>query len=224
MQEFLSRARWDAGAARDDLQAYVVGHLADPGAVLVLDGWAAKPTGGFLEKGAKPAGVRRRRTGAAGRTGNAQAGVFPGCASPHGRALIGRALHVPDTWANDEARRREARIPAGVELATKPKQGLPVLGRARAVGVPFAWVAGDGAHGADSAVRRWAERHRRGCVLAVASGQRLATRPVTAWIEGLADAARGGASAQAAAPRVRACTTGRACPAPARRRALPARR
>ncbi len=38
VQEFLSRARWDADAVRDDLQAYVVGHLADPGAVLVLDG------------------------------------------------------------------------------------------------------------------------------------------------------------------------------------------
>ncbi len=38
VQEFLSRARWDADAVRDDLQAYVVEHLADPGAVLVLDG------------------------------------------------------------------------------------------------------------------------------------------------------------------------------------------
>jgi len=38
VQEFLSRARWDADAVRDDLRAYVVEHLGDPGAVLVLDG------------------------------------------------------------------------------------------------------------------------------------------------------------------------------------------
>src|SRR6187397_3539061 len=35
MQDFLGRMRWDA--VRDDLRAYVVGHLGDPDAVLVLD-------------------------------------------------------------------------------------------------------------------------------------------------------------------------------------------
>ena len=51
MQDFLARMRWNADAVRDDLRAYVVEHLGDPGAVLVLDetgfvkkipcGWAA---------------------------------------------------------------------------------------------------------------------------------------------------------------------------------------
>jgi hypothetical protein len=34
MQELLNRAVWDAAAVRDDLRAYVVGHLGDPAAVL----------------------------------------------------------------------------------------------------------------------------------------------------------------------------------------------
>jgi hypothetical protein len=39
VQDFLGRMRWDADAVRDDLRAaYVVEHLGDPGAVLVLDG------------------------------------------------------------------------------------------------------------------------------------------------------------------------------------------
>jgi len=39
MQDFLGRMRWGADAVRDDLRAYVVEHLGDPGAaVLVLDG------------------------------------------------------------------------------------------------------------------------------------------------------------------------------------------
>ena len=38
VQDFLSRMRWDADAVRDDLRAYVVEHLGDPDAVLVLDG------------------------------------------------------------------------------------------------------------------------------------------------------------------------------------------
>src|SRR3954454_9060620 len=37
MQEFLSRVHWDADALRDDLRAYVVEHLGDEDAVLVLD-------------------------------------------------------------------------------------------------------------------------------------------------------------------------------------------
>jgi SRSO17 transposase len=54
VQEFLSRARWDADAVRDNLQAYVAEHLGDPNAVLVLD------ETGFLKKGTKSAGVQRQ--------------------------------------------------------------------------------------------------------------------------------------------------------------------
>ena len=50
MQDFLSRMRWDADAVRDDLRAYVVEHLGDPGAVLVLD------ETGFVKKGEKSVG------------------------------------------------------------------------------------------------------------------------------------------------------------------------
>ena len=37
MQYLLARARWDADAVRDDVRDYVVSHLGDPGAVLVVD-------------------------------------------------------------------------------------------------------------------------------------------------------------------------------------------
>jgi SRSO17 transposase len=37
MQHFLARARWDADAIRDDLRGYVIEHLGDPRAVLVVD-------------------------------------------------------------------------------------------------------------------------------------------------------------------------------------------
>jgi len=37
MQRLLSTADWDSDLVRDDLRAYVVEHLGDPGAVLVVD-------------------------------------------------------------------------------------------------------------------------------------------------------------------------------------------
>ena len=179
VQDFLSRAHWDADAVRDDLQAYVVQHLGDPEAVLVLD------ETGFLKKGTKSAGVARQYSGTAGRIENCQIGVFLGYAGRHGAALIDRALYLPADWAKDAQRRREARIPDKLTFTTKPKLGLVMLEWARQTGMAFAWITGDSVYGADSAIRRWAEQHRYGYVLTVTSGQYLGQRPVTSWIENL---------------------------------------
>jgi SRSO17 transposase len=54
MQDFLTRTRWDADAVRDDLQDYVVEHLGDEKAVLVLD------ETGFVKKGTHSVGVKRQ--------------------------------------------------------------------------------------------------------------------------------------------------------------------
>src|SRR5512134_2152980 len=59
MQDFLARMLWDAELVRDDLRAYVVEHLGDTGAVLVLD------ETGFLKKGTKSVGVQRQYSGTA---------------------------------------------------------------------------------------------------------------------------------------------------------------
>src|SRR4051812_21186591 len=148
MQDFLSRMRWDADAVRDDLRAYVVEHLGDPGAVLVLD------ETGFVKKGEKSVGVQRQYSGTAGRVENCQIGVFLGYASRHGRALIDRALYLPEGWAGDAGRRAAAGVPGGVTFVTKPKLGAAMLERALDAGVPCAWVAGDSVYGADRALRR----------------------------------------------------------------------
>src|SRR4051794_14208990 len=124
MQEFLARVHWDADALRDDLRAYVVEHLGDDDAVLVLD------ETGFLKKGTKSAGVHRQYSGTAGRVENCQIGVFLGYASRPGRALIDRALSLPQTWTQDRPRCRDAGIPDEVAFATKPQIARAMLERA----------------------------------------------------------------------------------------------
>jgi SRSO17 transposase len=129
MQDFLTRTRWDAEAVRDDLQDYVVEHLGDLGdekAVLVLD------ESGFLKKGTCSVGVKRQYSGTAGRIENCQVAVFLGYASCHGRALIDRALYLPEEWAADDERRMLAGVPEDVAFATKPKLGRAMLERALA--------------------------------------------------------------------------------------------
>ena len=67
-----------------------------------------------------------------GRKNGWQLAEAAGDATPDGvQEFLSRALYVPDAWAKDEARRRQARIPDDVELVTKPKQGLAMLERAR---------------------------------------------------------------------------------------------
>src|SRR3954449_3589077 len=166
MQDFLTRTRWDADAVRDDLQDYVVEHLGDEGAVLVLD------ESGFLKKGTGSVGVKRQYSGTAGRIENCQVAVFLGYASRHGRALIDRALYLPEEWAADDERRMLAGVPEDVSFATKPKLGRALLEHAVAAGVPCAWVAADSVYGGDSALRLWLERQPIGYVVAVTSKQR----------------------------------------------------
>jgi SRSO17 transposase len=168
VQDFLARMRWDADAVRDDLRAYVVEHLGDPGGVLVLD------ETGFVKKGSKSVGVQRQYSGTAGRIENCQIGVFLGYASRYGRALIDRALYLPESWAQDTARRTEAGIPDAVSFITKPKLGRVMLERALEHEVPCAWVTADSVYGADYALRRWVQdRGGLGYVLAVTKAQRL---------------------------------------------------
>jgi len=177
VQDFLARMRWDADAVRDDLRAYVVEHLGDPQAVLVLD------ETGFVKKGMRSVGVQRQYSGTAGRIENCQIGVFLGYAGRHGHALIDRALYLPQAWAGDEERRRAAWVPEAVAFATKPKLGVAMVERALDAGVPCAWVAADSVYGADSALRQTLVRRRVGYVLAVTSGQRLFPGTVRDWVE-----------------------------------------
>jgi SRSO17 transposase len=165
MQRLLNHARWDADQVRDDLRAYVVEHLGDPGGVLVVD------ETGFLKKGTKSAGVKRQYSGTAGRIENCQLGVFLAYASPRGHALVDRELYLPESWTADRPRCREAGIPDNVAFHTKPQLARGML--ALDAGVPTAWVTADEVYGQDGRLRRWLEERDVAHVLAVNCNQSL---------------------------------------------------
>jgi SRSO17 transposase len=162
MQHLLARAVWDADAVRDDVRTYLVEHLGDPEAVLVID------ETGDLKKGTTTVGVQRQYTGTAGRVDNAQVAVYLVYASGAGHALIDRELYLPRSWTNDPERLRAAGIPAQVGFATKPHLATTMLARALDASVPAAWVTGDEVYGADPALRAELQARSIGYVLAVA--------------------------------------------------------
>jgi SRSO17 transposase len=167
VQRLLNAAAWDEDAVRDDLRSYVVEHLGDPAGVLIVD------ETGFLKKGRKSVGVQRQYRGTAGRRENCQIGVFLGYASPKGHALLDRALYLPQEWAEDQSRRREAGVPDPIAFATKPQLAQRMLERAVQAGVPVAWVTGDELYGNDTDLRRWLEQAKQPYVMAVSSNHPL---------------------------------------------------
>jgi SRSO17 transposase len=167
MQHLLARAKWDADGVRDDVRAFAVEHLGDPGAVLVVD------ETGDLKKGAATAGVQRQYTGTAGRIENAQVAVYLGYAAPAGHALIDRELYLPKSWADDPERCAAAGIPADTGFATKPQLARRMIERAVAARVPFGWVAGDEVYGDNGPLRGWLEEQDIAHVLAVACHHRV---------------------------------------------------
>ena len=131
VQRLLSTYRWDADLVRDDLAGYVVEHLGDAVSVLVVD------ETGFLKKGNKSAGVQRQYSGTAGRIENCQIGVFLAYASAKGRTLLDRELYLPQVWAGDAERRREAGVPEDVGFQTKPPLGPAYAGAGAGIGSPL---------------------------------------------------------------------------------------
>lgn len=167
VQRLLNAADWDADLVRDDLRHYVVEHLGDPDAVLVID------ETGFLKKGTQSVGVKRQYSGTAGRIENCQIGVFLCYASQQGAAFIDRALYLPKEWAHDQDRRTQAGVPEAVPFATKPQLAMEMVLRALAAGVSCGWVTGDTIYGGDRTLRVTLEQHEQPFVLAVPSNEPL---------------------------------------------------
>jgi SRSO17 transposase len=161
LQHLLRRALWNPEAVRDELRTYIIEHLGDTNAVLVID------ETGFLKKGRHSAGVARQYSGTAGRIDNCQIGVFVAYASRHGQALLDRELYLPKEWTDDPGRCRQAGIPEGRRFATKPQLAQAMLQRVLAAGVPARWVTGDSVYGDDRRLRMGLEAQPHAYVLAV---------------------------------------------------------
>ena len=167
MQHLLARAVWDEDGVRDDVRDWVVAHLGDPGATLVID------ETGDLKKGTATVGVKRQYTGTAGRVENAQVAVYLVYASDTGHAIVDRELYLPRSWTDDPQRCRAAGVPDEVGFATKPELATAMLCRALDARVPASWVTGDEVYGASSRLRGELETRQIGYVLAVARHHRV---------------------------------------------------
>jgi SRSO17 transposase len=161
MQHLLAGAVWDHDGVRDDVRDYLVEHLADPAAVLVVD------ETGDLKKGTHTVGVQRQYTGTAGKIDNAQVAVYLTYATTAGHGVIDRELYLPQGWIDDPVRLKAAGVPDQRAFATKPELAKVMLERALDAGVPAGWVTADEVYGGSPALRGWLEGRQLPYVLAV---------------------------------------------------------
>ena len=183
MQRLLARCRWDEDGVRDDLREYVVEHLGDEQAVLVVDEL------GFLKQGKKSVGVQRQYSKTAGKVENCQIGLFLAYVSNRGRTFLDRELYLSDDWLWDLDRMDETGVPKDTQMIVsrdKHELAQAMIGRALAAGVPFAWVAGDAVSCNDRSLRRWLEQAGIAHVLAVESDDKTLYTRETEGVERVA--------------------------------------
>jgi SRSO17 transposase len=86
-------------------------------------------------------------TGSAGKVTNCQIGVSLSIATPQDHVAVDFELYLPTSWANDPARRAEARIPTEIRFQTKTQLALSMLRRAVAADLPRGTVLADETYG-----------------------------------------------------------------------------
>ena len=93
--------------------------------------------------------------------------MFLTYAGAKGRTLLDRELYLPQVWAQDRERRREAGVPEDAVFRTKPQLAQLMLERAVDSGVPFSWFTGD------EVCWLWLEREGIPHVMAIKSNEKL---------------------------------------------------
>jgi SRSO17 transposase len=161
MQALLAEHAWDWMAALAALQQFVLAHLGDAEAIVVLDETAE------LKKGTMTVGVARQHAGITGQVENCQAVVFAAYVTARGHTLFDFRLYLPKQWCGDKQRRQRAHVPDETGFATKPALGTAMLTAAADAGVPFAWAAAGEVYGRSSKLREACEKADKGYVVAV---------------------------------------------------------
>jgi len=169
MQRLLYRVPWDADAARDRLQRFVIETVGDDEGIGVVDETS------FLKKGTHSVGVARQYLGAAGKLENGQVATVLSYAAKGAHMFLDRRLYLPEEWAWNKQRRAEARVPAEVRFESKPEQASAMLMHAWEQGVPMRWVTGDEVYGDSPRLRETIQAHGRFYVLAVSANTRVWT-------------------------------------------------
>jgi SRSO17 transposase len=143
MHHVVAQAAWDDTAVLGKVRERAFPAIERHGPVRY---WIVDDTG-FPKKGPHSVGVARQYCGELGKQDNCQIAVSLSVANDHASLPIAYQLYLPETWAQDPARRAKAGVPEEITFKTKTAIALGQIRQARADGVPVGVVLGDAAYG-----------------------------------------------------------------------------
>jgi SRSO17 transposase len=136
LQKFIGQSPWDHQPLLTELTRQIGAELGEADAVLVFDPSA------FPKKGTTSVGVQRQWCGRLGKLDNCQVGLYLGYVARRDHALVDVRLYLPQEWARDKRRRKQAGVPAQIRFRTRHELALEMLEQ-RGAELPHAWIAGD---------------------------------------------------------------------------------
>lgn len=137
LQEFLANYHWDHAAMRDQIAKIVKCEHSNKLRIGIIDETS------FVKKGDKTPGVQRQHCGAVGKHENCNVTVHLSFASGDFHCLLDGDLFLPESWSNDRARCRLAKIPDEIIYRPKTEIALELYSRATTNGVCFDWLTFD---------------------------------------------------------------------------------
>ncbi len=171
LQQFVSDSPWEEGTLWEALRREVIPVLGP------VESWIVDETG-WVKQGVKSVGVAPQYCGAVGKKANCQVSVHLAVTTGEIAAPVAARLFLPQAWADDRVRRREAGVPPEVTFASKPQIALELIRAVRAEGlVAPAPVLGDCLYGHSGPFRQGLRELRCEYFLAVESQTQAWTKP-----------------------------------------------
>lgn len=170
LQEFLTQLDWNEDRMRERVAEIVVREHSGPETVGIID------ETGWVKKGDKTPGVQRQYCGAVGKQENCIITVHLAYACDDFHCLVDGDLYLPQSWDEDRARCRAAKIPDEVAYRPKTDIALELYDRACGHGVHFDWLTFDEWYGSKPGFLRGLDARGQKYVGEVHKG-------VVAWID-----------------------------------------
>ena len=146
IQKFVGQMPWDHQPLLHTLVVQVGIELGESDGVIVFDPSA------FPKKGDKSVGVGKQWCGRLGKIENCQVGVYMAYVTQNEHALVNTRLYLPEEWAKDRRRRKEAGVPTSIKFCTRHQLALEMLSECGGE-LPHTWIAGDDEMGRPSGFR-----------------------------------------------------------------------
>ena len=149
LHHLVADAPWSDDAILGQVRGYVLPAMKAKGSV---QGWIVDDTG-FPKKGSHSVGVARQYCGQIGKQDNCRVAVSLSVSTNTASLPIAFRLYLPEVWADDAERRRQAGVPEQIRFQTKPEIALAQIRQAVQDEVTPAPVLADAAYGIGSKFR-----------------------------------------------------------------------